>query len=160
MAIAAIACAMCLLGASPALGADAPARASVTLAPLPGAARGGPPVVRWSTGNGRSGEVRVSHPGRPETTLALGPSGAEPLPWMRPEESYVIRLYASGTDHRRLASFQVDPGRPTRSTTSRPAAAPRAPGWVSPVLQVLPWITVCLLLALLVAYARDERSTR
>jgi hypothetical protein len=79
---------------------------------------------------------------------------------MRPEESYVIRLYASGPGHRSLASFRFDPGRPTRSTTSRPAAAPRAPGWVSPVLQVLPWVTVCLLLALLAAYARDERSAR
>jgi hypothetical protein len=155
----AIAWALCLLGAGQAIAAGPPPAASVTVAPLPGAG-GGPPVVSWTTGNGTPGEMRVSSPGGRETTFALGSSGAQAVPWMRADTSYVFRLYARGTDRRLLASTQFDGGQPTRSFKSPPGAVPRAPAFVSTLLQVLPWITICLLLGMAVAYVRDERTPR
>jgi hypothetical protein len=82
---------------------------SITAEPVRVATKGGlgTSKIRWRTGDGSVGQVRVSADGAPESLFAEGAEGTGSAPWIQGGGSYVFKLYGGGTDSKLLGSVTV-----------------------------------------------------
>jgi len=77
-----------------------PARIAAGPNPVPAGTGTGTTTIKWTTGDGTTGNVFVSEAGAEEHPFAAGPEGSSDAPWIQSGKSYEFRLYNS--DHTKL----------------------------------------------------------
>jgi len=75
---------------------------SITAAPnpVPAVSGAGTTTIKWTTGDGTTGNVFVSETGAEEKPFTSGPTGSSDAPWIQIGVNYEFRLYNS--DHTKL----------------------------------------------------------
>ena len=75
---------------------------SITAAPnpVPAGSGAGTTTIKWTTGDGTTGNVFVSETGAEEKPFSSGPTGSTDAPWIQIGVNYEFRLYNS--DHTKL----------------------------------------------------------
>lgn len=89
---------------------ETPGRAAYVTAspnPVPAGAGQGATMVRWSTGDGSPGEVRVAVAGEPEKLFARGAQGSQEAGWIASGMRCEFRLYGGANADILLASTEV-----------------------------------------------------
>jgi hypothetical protein len=91
----------------------------------------GTTTISWDTGQPDSGEVYVSENNEPETLFSSGSTGSQDAPWIKPDHTYVFRLYAGSAHSQVLATVSL-------GNTSAGAGAAAAPPAAAPTSTTTP----------------------